>query len=90
LQESNSFSSNEGVRRDVGLSGKDLEALTFEKKWSKKQSRRIQAIAFEAGRFKFQKRSDFLNGERERQAVVYMEGALIVGLVSFHLFSMYK
>jgi len=57
---------------------------------SRTQSRRSKATAFEAGRFKFQKRSDFLNGERGRQAVVYMEGVLMMGLVSFQLFSMYK
>jgi len=42
------------------------------------QNRRNQANAFEAGRFKFQKRSGFIKGERGRQAVVYMEGVLIV------------
>jgi len=32
----------------------------------------------------------FPQGERGRQAVVYMEGVLIVRLVSFHLFTMHK
>jgi len=50
------------------------------------QNRQNQATAFEAGRFEFQKRSSFLNGERGRHAVVYMEGVMIVGLVSFYLF----
>jgi len=36
------------------------------------------------------KRSGFFYGERGRQAVVYMEEVLIVGLYFFQLFSMYK
>jgi len=69
---------------------KSLEALKFDKIQVKKQNRRSKVTALGAGRFKFQKRSGFLKGERGRQAVVYMEGVLIVGLVSFHLFSMYE
>jgi len=49
----------------------------------------VKQLPFERERFKFQRRRSFLNGERGRQAVVYMEGVLIVGLVSFHLFPMY-
>jgi len=33
----------------------------------------------------FKKRSGFLKGERGRQAIVYMKGVLIVGLVSFQV-----
>jgi hypothetical protein len=73
-----------------GLSVKSLKALRFDKTRSKKRSRQSQATASEAGRFKFQKRSGFLKGERGRQAVVCMEGVLILGLVSFQLFPMYK
>jgi len=70
-------------RRDVGLSIKSLETLKFDKIRVKKQNRRSQATAFEAGRFEFQKRSSFLKRERGRQAIVYKERLLIVGLVSF-------
>jgi hypothetical protein len=84
------FSSIKGVRRDVGFSIRSLKALKFDKIRSKRRSRRSQATAFEAGRFEFEKRSDFLKGERGRQAVFCMEEVLIVGLVSFHLFPMYK
>jgi len=79
-----------GVRRDVGFSVRSLKALKFDKIQSKRRSRRSQATAFEAGRFKFQKRSGFQKGKRGRQAVAYMERVLIVRLVSFHLFHMYK
>jgi len=64
---------------------KNLEALKFDKIQVKKQNHRSQATVFEAGSFEFQKRSSFLNGERGRQAVGYMEGVLIVGLVSFQV-----
>jgi len=73
----------------LDLALKSLEALKFDKIRVKKQSRRSQPTTLGAGRFEFQKRSGFLKGERGRQAVVYMEGVLIVGLVSFHLFPMY-
>ena len=39
---------------------------------SRSINRQSQATAFEAGRFEFQKRSGFLNGERGWQVVVYM------------------
>jgi len=74
----------------LNLALKSLEALNFDKIRSKRRTRQSQAIVFEAGKFEFQNRSDFLKGERGRQAVVYMEVVLIVGLVSFHLFPMYK
>jgi hypothetical protein len=64
---------------------KSLEALKFDKKRRKKRSHQSKATAFEAGRFEFEKISGFLNGECGRQAVVYMEGVLIVGLVLFPL-----
>jgi len=69
---------------------KNLKALRFNKIRDKKQNCRNQATAFEAGRFKFQKRCSLLKGERGREAVVYMEGMLIVGLAYFHLLSLYK
>jgi len=84
------FSSIKGVRRDVGFSIRSIKALNFDKIWRKRRSHRSQATAFDAGRFEFQKRNGFLKGEHGRQAVVYMEGVMIVGLISFHLFPMYK
>ena len=72
------------------LTLKSLEALKFDKIRVKEQNRRSQATTFEVGRAKFQKRRCFLERECGRQAIVYMEEVLIVGLVSFHLFSMYK
>jgi len=69
---------------------KSLKASEFDKIQSKRRRRRSQATAFGTGRFKFQKRSSFHKGERGRQAVVYMEGVMSMGLVSFHLFPMYK
>jgi len=74
----------------LNLAFKNLKALKFDKIRLKKRTHRSQATALGAGRFEFQKRSGFLKGERGRQAVVYMEGVMIVGLVSFHLFPMYK
>lgn len=84
----------------LDLASKSIEALKFrqdtsqEAKPSKscKLSLKREGSNFkrEAGRLEFQKRSGFLKGECGRQEVVYMEGALIVGLVSFHLFPMHK
>jgi len=84
------FSQIKEVRRGVELSVKSLKAWKFEKTRSKKRSHQSQATPLKARRFKFQKRSGFLKGQRGRQAVVYIEGVLIVGLVSFQLFPMYK
>ena len=67
----------------LDLASESLKALQFDRIRVKKQNSRSQATASEAGRFQFQKRTGFLKGERGRQAVVYMEGVLIVGLVSF-------
>jgi len=50
------------------------------------QIRRSQETSIEAGRFRISKRSSFLNGERVRQAIVYMEELLIVELGFFQLF----
>ncbi len=50
------------------------------------QNRQSQATTVEAGRFLISKRSGFLNEERGRQAVVYMEEVLIVELGFFQLF----
>ena len=80
------FSQIKGVRRDVGLGVKSLEAMNFDKIQSKTRSRRSQVTTFEARIFEFQKRSGFLKGERGRQAVAYMEEVLIVELGFFQLF----
>jgi len=74
-------------RWDVGLNIKSLEALKLDNIRVKKQNRRSQPTSFETGRFEFQKRSGFLKGEHGRQVVVYIEGELIVGLVSFQVIS---
>jgi len=69
----------------LNLALKSLEGLNLDKIQGKRQNRRSQATAFKAGRFKFQKRRGFLKGERGRQAVVYIEGDLVVGLVFFQV-----
>jgi len=67
----------------VDLSCKGLKAHRLTRYKPEAQSRQSEITSFEAGRLKIQKRSGFLDEELGRQAVVYMEGVLIVGLVSF-------
>jgi len=74
------FSQIKDFRRGVELSVKILKAWKFEKTQRKKRSHQSQATTLKVGRFKFQKRRGFHNGERGRQAIVYMEGVLIVKL----------
>jgi len=54
------------------------------------QDRRSQTTHIRGGKIQISKRSGFLNGERGRQAVVYMEEVLIVELDSPSHFIMYK
>jgi len=73
----------------LDMAKKGLKALRFEKIRVKNAKPSKSSNFHWGGKIRISKRSGLLNGEHGRQAFLYMEGVLIMGLYFFKLFSMY-
>ena len=86
LQESKSFPSTWGVRRDVNLAWKGLKALEFDKTQVRNAKPSKSGNYHWGGKISNFKEKRFPQWKRGRQAVVYMEEVLVVELGFFQLF----